>query len=201
MDLFPDGIMKRIFGSVGLANRALILIGLVVALTTTCVVTAAYWALSNEFSARARNDIETNLRTLALVYATKYPETKIKLEGDKVVRAEAPSFPGIFPDHTIVDTTAAYAGGNATLFQWDQATKQFVRRTTNVKKENGDRAIGTQLAPDHPGQEPLRAARPIKGRRFCSAASSTRPTSRSSIRRTRRSVCSMSATRARATTR
>ena len=85
--------MKRIFGSVGLANRALILIGLVVALTTACVVTAAYWALSNEFSARARNDIETNLRTLALVYATKYPETKIKLEGDKVVRAEAPSFP------------------------------------------------------------------------------------------------------------
>jgi methyl-accepting chemotaxis protein len=158
-----DGTMKRIFSSLSLANRAIILIALVVALTTACVMTAAYWALSNEFNAKARDDIETNLRTLALVYAEKYPETKLKLEGNKVVRAEAPSFPGIFPDHNIVDTTAAHAGGNATLFQWDQATKQFIRRTTNVKKENGDRAIGTQLAPDHPGQEPLRAGQAYKG--------------------------------------
>ena len=155
--------MKRIFSGFSLANRALILIALVVALTTTCVVAAAYWALSAEFSAKARDDIETNLRTLALVYAKTYPDTKLKLEGDKVVRAEVPSFPGMFPDHSIVDTTAAHAGGNATLFQWDQATKQFIRRTTNVKKENGDRAIGTQLAPDHPGQEPLRAGTAYKG--------------------------------------
>ena len=32
-----------------------------------------------------------------------------------------------------------------------------------MKKENGDRAIGTQLAPDHPGQEPLRAGTAYKG--------------------------------------
>lgn len=155
--------MKRIFSGLSLANRALILIGLVVALTTTCVVAAAYWALNDQFNAKARDDIETNLRTLALVYAAKYPDTKLKLEGDKIARAEVPSFPGIFPDHNIVDTTAAHAGGNATLFQWDQATKQFIRRTTNVKKENGDRAIGTQLAPDHPGQEPLRRGEAYKG--------------------------------------
>jgi methyl-accepting chemotaxis protein len=155
--------MKRIFSGYSLANRAIILIGLVVAMTTACVMGAAYWALSIEFNAKARDDIETNLRTLALVYAEKFPDTKLKLEGNKVVRAEAPSFPGIFPDHSIVDVTAAHAGGNATLFQWDQATKQFIRRTTNVKKENGDRAIGTQLAPDHPGQEPLRAGQAYKG--------------------------------------
>ncbi len=163
VDAFQTGIMKRIFSGFSLANRAIILIGLVVAMTTACVMAAAYWALSIEFNAKARDDIETNLRTLALVYAEKFPDTKIKLEGNKVVRAEAPSFPGIFPDHSIVDTTAAHAGGNATLFQWDQATKQFIRRTTNVKKENGDRAIGTQLAPDHPGQEPLRAGQAYKG--------------------------------------
>src|SRR3954462_14580466 len=115
--------MKRIFSGLSLANRAIILIGLVVALTTACVVAAAYWALSAEFNAKARDDIETNLRTLALVYAEKYPETKIKLEGDKIIRAEAPSFPGIFPDHSVVDTTTSHAGGVATLFQWDQATK------------------------------------------------------------------------------
>ena len=56
-----------------------------------------------------------------------------------------------FKDHAIVDRAVGYTGGNATLFVYDEASNQFVRRTTNVKKENGDRAVGTQLAPDHPG--------------------------------------------------
>ena len=155
--------MKRIFNGFSLASRALVLIGLVVALTVACVVAAAYWALNDQFSAKARADIETNLRTLALVYADANKDAQIKLEGDKVVRVEAPSMPGIFPDHNIVDTAASHAGGNATVFQFDQATRQFIRRTTNVKKENGDRAIGTQLAPDHPGQEPLRRGEAYKG--------------------------------------
>ena len=34
---------------------------------------------------------------------------------------------------------------------------------TNVKKENGDRAVGTQLAPDHPGQAVLRKGQAYKG--------------------------------------
>ena len=58
---------------------------------------------------------------------------------------------------------SSYVGGNATLFVYDDATKQFVRRTTNVKKENGDRAVGTQLAADHPGQAVLRRGEAYKG--------------------------------------
>ena len=58
---------------------------------------------------------------------------------------------------------SAYVGGNATLFVYDDATNQFVRRTTNVKKENGDRAVGTQLGPDHPGQTLLRRGVAYKG--------------------------------------
>ena len=35
--------------------------------------------------------------------------------------------------------------------------------TTNVKKENGDRAVGTHLAADHPGQAMLRRGEAYKG--------------------------------------
>src|SRR4029077_15247211 len=49
------------------------------------------------------------------------------------------------------------------LFVYDDATQQFVRRTTNVKKENGDRAVGTLLAADHPGQAMLRRGEAYKG--------------------------------------
>ena len=51
----------------------------------------------------------------------------------------------------------------ATLFVYDDASRQFVRRTTNLKKENGDRAVGTQLAADHPAQPVVRKGEAYKG--------------------------------------
>ena len=79
-----------------------------------------------------------------------------------VARAEIPKMPE-FKDHAIVDRAVGYTGGNATLFVFDDASNQFVRRSTNVKKENGDRAVGTQLAPDHPGQAVVRRGEAYKG--------------------------------------
>ncbi len=54
------------------------------------------------------------------------------------------------------------SGGVATIFVTDDKGI-FVRRTTNLKKENGDRAVGTALAPEHPAQTPLKAAQPYYG--------------------------------------
>ena len=108
--------MQRLFDRLSLVSRALILIGFVVALTTTCVVAAAYWALSNEFAVKARDDIEVNLRTLTLAFADKYSGTKVLMADDKIVRIETPSIP-TFSNHTLVDLTASYAGGNATIFE------------------------------------------------------------------------------------
>jgi methyl-accepting chemotaxis protein len=75
---------------------------------------------------------------------------------------EIPQMPE-FGDHKIVDRATSYVGGTATLFVYDEASQQFVRRTTNVKKENGDRAVGTQLAADHPAQTVLRRGEAYKG--------------------------------------
>jgi methyl-accepting chemotaxis protein len=136
--------------------------GILVALTTAGVVFAAYQSLSAEFAGRARADIEVSLRTLALAFSETYRDAKVTLEGDKVVRVEIAEMPA-FKDHTIVDRAVAYVGGNATIFVHDPASNQFVRRTTNVKKENGDRAVGTQLAADHAGQAYLRRGEAYKG--------------------------------------
>ena len=145
-----------------LAARAVAFTALLVALTAAGVVAAAYAVLTEEFSAKARADIEINLRILALTLAQAYPDTAITFDGDKVVRAEAPAVPD-FTDNSVVDRTAALIGGNATIFVFDAAKGQFVRRTTNLKKEDGERAVGTELAADHPGQALLRRGEPYKG--------------------------------------
>ncbi|MCX7308184.1 MAG: methyl-accepting chemotaxis protein [Afipia sp.] len=145
-----------------LGTKAIICAAVLIAVNTSLVVGAAYWSLSNEFDARAKSDIETNLRTLTLAFAEAYPEAKVTLKEGTISPVEISAMPD-FKEHSTVDRATSYIGGNATVFVYDEATKQFVRRTTNVKKENGDRAVGTQLAADHPGQPVLRSGQAYKG--------------------------------------
>src|SRR5262245_26262042 len=145
-----------------LGTKALISAAVLIAANTALVVGAGYWALTNEFANRARADIEVNLRTLGLAFAEASADMKVTVKDGQITRAEIRAMPE-FKDHTIVDRTTSYVGGVATLFVYDDASKQFVRRTTNLKKENGDRAVGTQLAADHPGQEVVRRGEAYKG--------------------------------------
>ena len=145
-----------------LGPKAVICAAFLIATTTAMVIGAAYWSLNNEFDARARADIEVNLRTLALTFAEVYGDAKVSTKGGIVERVEIPAMPD-FKDHKTVDRATGYVGGTATIFVYDDATNQFVRRTTNVKKENGDRAVGTQLAADHPGQPVVRSGAAYKG--------------------------------------
>lgn len=145
-----------------LGTKAVLCAVLLIAVNTALVVGAGYWSLTTAFNDRALRDIEVNLRTLALAFAEVIPDAKITMRDGAVARAEIPKMPD-FKDHAIVDRAVSYVGGNATLFVFDEASGQFVRRSTNVKKENGDRAVGTQLAADHPAQAGLRRGEAYKG--------------------------------------
>jgi methyl-accepting chemotaxis protein len=145
-----------------LGTKALVSAIVLIGLNTALIVGAGYWSLTTEFGNRAQRDIEISLRTLALTFAENFGDARITLKDGIVTRAEIPQMP-TFKDHSIVDRAVSYVGGNATLFVYDDATNQFVRRSTNVKKENGDRAVGTHLAPDHPGQAMLRRGEAYKG--------------------------------------
>jgi methyl-accepting chemotaxis protein len=145
-----------------LGTKALISAAVLIAANTALVVGAGYWALTNEFANRARADIEINLRTLGLAFAETNSDMKVTVKDGQITRAEVRAMPE-FKDHSVVDRTTSYVGGVATLFVYDDASRQFMRRTTNLKKENGDRAVGTQLAADHPAQSVVRKGEAYKG--------------------------------------
>src|SRR3984893_17800001 len=150
------------FSRLNLGPKAVLSAALLIAINTALLVGAGYWSLTRDFNIRAERDIDMNLRTLSLAFGETFPEAKIAIRDGVVDRIEIPKMPE-FADHRLVDRATAYVGGNATLFVYDEASRQFVRRTTNVKKENGDRAVGTQLAADHPGQAVLRRGQAYKG--------------------------------------
>jgi methyl-accepting chemotaxis protein len=150
------------FSRLNLGPKAVLSAALLIAINTALLVGAGYWSLTRNFDIRAERDIDLNLRTLSLAFSEAFQEAKISIRDGVVDRIEIPKMPE-FADHRIVDRATSYVGGNATLFVYDEASQQFVRRTTNVKKENGDRAVGTQLAADHPGQVMLRRGEAYKG--------------------------------------
>jgi methyl-accepting chemotaxis protein len=150
------------FARLNLGPKAVISAALLIAINTALLVGAGYWSLTRDFNVRAERDIDLSLRTLGLALGEAFPDAKITIRDGVVDRIEIPKMPE-FADHQIVDRATSYVGGNATLFVYDDASQQFVRRTTNVKKENGDRAVGTQLAADHPGQAILRRGQAYKG--------------------------------------
>src|SRR6266852_1126467 len=150
------------FLRLNLGPKAVMSAALLIAVNTALVVGAGYWSLTRDFDARAQHDIDVNLRTLSLAFGETFPDAKIAIRDGVVDRIEIPQMPE-FSDHRIVDRAISYVGGTATLFVYDDASQQFVRRTTNVKKENGDRAVGTQLAADHPAQAALRRGEAYKG--------------------------------------
>src|SRR5271169_1277596 len=150
------------FARLNLGPKAVISAALLIAINTALLVGAGYWSLTRDFDIRAERDIDLNLRTLTFAFGEAFSDAKITIRDGVVDRIEIPKMPE-FSDHRIVDRAVSYVGGNATLFVYDDASQQFVRRTTNVKKENGDRAVGTQLAADHPGQAMLRRGEAYKG--------------------------------------
>ncbi|WGD55999.1 Cache 3/Cache 2 fusion domain-containing protein [Bradyrhizobium sp. CB1650] len=158
----PTVLTGKFLPQFKLGTKAILCAVLLIAVDTALVVGAGYWSLTSAFNDRALRDIEVSLRTLALTFAETIPDAKITIRDGAVVRAEIPKMPDL-KDHAIVDRAVSYVGGNATLFVFDDASGQFVRRSTNVKKENGDRAVGTRLATDHPGQASLRRGEAYKG--------------------------------------
>ena len=61
-----------------------------------------------------------------------------------------------------VDRFSAKTGAVATVFV--RKGEDFVRITTSVKKENGERAVGTSLPKEHPAYAALLAGKPYVGR-------------------------------------
>ena len=131
------------------------------AITALFILAVGWMQIRSRNEAAALQEARTSLRTLAVLFATTHGEARLSYADGRLGDTRAPAMP-TFTDHSIVDRTVDAVGGNATIFVTDERG-QFVRRTTNVKTENGSRAVGTVLAPNHPAQPLLKAGQPYYG--------------------------------------
>jgi methyl-accepting chemotaxis protein-2 (aspartate sensor receptor) len=99
--------------------------------------------------------LEANVNRLADVFAANFEggfvldETTSIAIGDKRTPVLRNGKTTLNLDFTIVDRYTAITGAVATVFV--PLGDDFVRITTSLKKENGERAVGTTLGKTHPG--------------------------------------------------
>jgi methyl-accepting chemotaxis protein len=105
-------------------------------------------------------DAKAAMRAMATLYDASVEGSEVKVT-DGVVTSLRHEGKVELADHSLVDRTAQSIAGVATVFQ--KQGSDYVRISTNVKKENGDRATGTKLAADHPAQPKLAAGQPYFG--------------------------------------
>ncbi len=108
--------------------------------------TEAILEIKSDHATEVLENQSKNLRTLAAMFEMAYPDTVTvrQARGTEAPHAEVSGFPE-FADHAFIDGVGAVTQETATVFQWDEARRDFVRMTTNIKKDDGSRAVGTVL--------------------------------------------------------
>lgn len=150
--------MKAIFPT-SVVSRIVLLCLFLIFVAVALLGGLAYVNLRSDVMASAGADADKAMRTLGLLYELELPGAKVEIRDgivSKITRGE-----GSLKDYDAVDRAASAIGGVATIF--DKQGSDYVRVSTNVKTEKGDRAVGTKLAADHPAQPYLASGKPFFG--------------------------------------
>lgn len=142
--------MRRIILHMRLTTRTMLvtLMLLVAAIGATSL--AIVQVLDDKTSRQVVERQATNLRVAAAVLGQDHPELEARYDTQgNVTRLILPAIPA-FDDHGMIDTIGRLTGETATVFAFEPANGDFWRRTTNIIKPDGSRAVGTPLGLDGP---------------------------------------------------
>jgi len=137
--------MKRL-----LQTRSLTLVNTVICtvLILICVVSlmaSTYVVLTRHIQSTVYETQQTNLRTAAAFLDRSVSEINADFAADGKINSVTLSRVPTFSDHAVIDEIGTVTGETATVFIWDEETQDFWRRTTNITKPDGSRAVGTPL--------------------------------------------------------
>ncbi|EJT02667.1 methyl-accepting chemotaxis protein [Rhizobium sp. CCGE 510] len=143
--------MLRLF-STSIVRQIVAITLFLLAISTAAIVGVTYYNLSRYVMDGAVSDAKDATRAMAVLYGAADLAAKVDLRDNQLSTVTEDAIP-VLADHSLVDRTAQSIAGVATIFQ--KQGGDYVRISTNVKKENGDRAVGTKLITEHPAQPVL----------------------------------------------
>jgi len=134
--------------SLRVSTKAVILSVALVILAIGATAAVTLYELRGALKEQATERQLTSLRTAALMLRDTFPGLEAEVAADgRDVRLTWEGVPPI-TDHAAIDQVGAATGETATIFAWDPETRDYWRKTTNIVKGDGSRAVGTPLGRD-----------------------------------------------------
>ncbi|MGN7437554.1 MAG: methyl-accepting chemotaxis protein [Alcanivorax sp.] len=135
------------FSKLKISQKILAVVMLQIIVLVAATVYGFYVEFNHTFKQEVAAAQKKNIRVAATVLKRDYPN--ITFEFDKtdhhitqiIAKGDMPSF----QDNTLIDEVGHITGETATVFVWDEETQDYWRKTTNIIKNDGKRAVGTPL--------------------------------------------------------
>ena len=144
------------FGNIKLTTMIAILVISAIIVSVSVVTAAIYLNLSASTRAAALSQQTTNLKTAATILQGSLPGAEVVWsETGDIAEVRTWAMPREFLNHEIVDSISRITGEAATIFGWDEASQDFVRMTTTIVGEDGERIVGTPLGKTSAAYAPL----------------------------------------------
>jgi len=133
------------FKNLKMSQKILFLTMSICAVLVSAIVTSFYFRLETVLQHEIEVNQRGNIAVAASVFGDAFPFMTVKHSEDAGVSYLQLSSLPIFNNHALVDKVGKITGETVTLFLWDEKTQDFWRKTTNIIKPDGSRAVGTPL--------------------------------------------------------
>lgn len=137
--------MFSLLGRMRITQAMALVMGCLMIAALVVVGGIVYTVASNQAEEEAVAKQNTNLRVAATYLQDTLDGVSVTWGADKNVERVAFDAIPDFTNHTMIDEIGRMTGETATVFIWDPETKDFWRKTTNIIKPDGSRAVGTPL--------------------------------------------------------
>ncbi|WP_350333307.1 methyl-accepting chemotaxis protein [Coralliovum pocilloporae] len=137
--------MSVFWSKLNLTTKVTSVVALMVLVTATAVAGVTVSIINSKVKQDVIDRQRASIRVAAEVLDRAVDGVDINWSADgqvnRVIMSEIP----VFNDHVMIDSIGRTTGETATVFAWDDETRDFWRKTTNIKKGDGSRAVGTPL--------------------------------------------------------
>jgi methyl-accepting chemotaxis protein len=146
-----------------LVTKIALVTAILIVLTALGVGGGAVMQIRNEIANQVIDRQNNSLRTMTVLVKKAFPDTKFEIDAQgRVGRVVMTAIPD-FTSHEMIDEIGKVTGETATLFRWQDAEQDFFRKTTNIIRDDGQRAVGTVLGKASAAYAPVAAGRTYLG--------------------------------------
>jgi methyl-accepting chemotaxis protein len=155
--------MRNFLSNMSLRGQLIMSSVILIAALFAMVIGVLQYSQKQTLLEKAQLEQNTGLRILTSTFMDQFDDITVTYGADGAVTSVNWDAIPAFDDHRLIDRVGAISGETATVFVWDQNAGDFIRRTTNIIKPDGERAVGTALGTANPVFDVMRNKRTFRG--------------------------------------